>query len=66
MNWIKVEDKLPEIKQNVIVALKLYRGDTVVEYGYISARSREFVSYDGYEFAGNITHWQPLPEPPKP
>jgi len=72
--WISVEDGLPEIKgeewysssdriivssNNNVTLMKIQR--TKVR-GKIVER---FEDMFGMIFRGNITHWQPLPEPPK-
>lgn len=53
MEWIKVEDMLPEENKVVLVASST-RQDVEIDY-FFKARwmRREF------------THWMPLPEPPK-
>lgn len=47
--WISVKDRLPQEHKNYLVFTK--HGVT------------EILKYDGD--AGVVTHWQPLPEPPK-
>ena len=74
MDWISVKDKLPELDQDVL----LYddwqtdkKGDMRV--GHLSEYTTRktssgidhFCDWGGTEFAFNITHWMPLPEPPK-
>lgn len=57
--WIKVEDSLPRPKKRVLVAcnhgskvgIGSYRGDSEGWWLNIGV--------------GKITHWMPLPEPPK-
>ena len=61
--WISVKDRLPEEKVNCIVNYKHAYCDTD---GYWAIG---FCYYDGEKFKFNplykITHWMPLPEPPK-
>ena len=61
--WISVEDRLPEEKVNCIVHYKHAYCDTD---GYWAIG---FCCYDGEKFkfdpAYKVTHWMPLPEPPK-
>lgn len=54
MNWISVKDRLPEPTYCVLV---------VTDDGYIEV---DALGNDG-EWMGycDITHWMPLPEPPK-
>lgn len=61
--WISVEDRLPEEKVNCIVH---YRHAYCDNDGYWAIG---FCCYDGEKFlfdpAYKVTHWMPLPEPPK-
>lgn len=59
MEWISVEDRLPEYGKRVIV----YRAESeiVVEGQDIVA----FGSVGNGGFPAGVTHWMPLPEPPK-
>lgn len=76
--WISVDERLPEIDMNVLVyavgKIDGFIGDTVIA---ISRRSvfRLFPWNEGVEIWENpwqyfttdyeVTHWMPLPEPPK-
>ena len=53
--WISVKERLPEEQQDVLVYLK--RGGCAVDY-FIPSRNDKW----GYK---DVTHWQPLPAPPK-
>ena len=60
--WISVKDRLPEDNTNVLV----YRGSLISVYTYIGHNEWE----DDYGYWSRtdddgITHWMPLPEPPK-
>ena len=61
--WISVDDKLPEEKVNCIVH---YQHAYCDNDGYWAIG---FCFYDGEKFqldpAYKVTHWMPLPEPPK-
>lgn len=63
MEWISVEDELPKDKYFL-----MYLGNLDIEefskmrIGYISGG--EFVD-DLWECTSLVTHWIPLPEPPK-
>lgn len=62
MEWISVKDRLPEIGEKVLA----YRPSmyyTVVQTIYYGVEGWE----NGYDLSGNmvITHWMPIPEPPK-
>ena len=53
--WISVKERLPEEQQDVLVYLK--RGGCAVDY-FIPSRNDKW----GYK---DVTHWMPLPTPPK-
>ena len=57
--WINVEDRLPEHEVEVLVN----EVDVGIMTGWYDARDKVF---KGEEFNKlEVTHWQPLPEPPK-
>ena len=59
--WISVKDRLPEVGKKVLVYCKENKND--YEIGAYSDTYRGFfVRQTWYE---NITHWMPLPQPPK-
>ena len=53
-NWISVEDKLPEPYTMVLV----YTGYKTIDMIFYSEIS-------GWNRCPNVTHWMPLPQPPK-
>lgn len=64
--WISVENKLPPDGNNVIVAIRDTSGDTPFTYtdcGWCLGEKRGWIVDNDLHF--NVTHWQPLPEPPK-
>lgn len=60
--WIPVDERLPE-KQVDVVALSNKNG------GYMFAGYRGYISGEWMEngamHIGDVTHWMPLPQPPK-
>ena len=61
-DWISVEDRLPKRQENVLVASK--HGFVCIASLTNNHSNNKF--YDGDSLAINsITHWMPLPEPPK-
>lgn len=70
MEWISVNDKLPEAVGGRLLpfdstAVLAYRSHPVSCVGieYYEHDSKRWSDDDQYE--GEITHWMPLPEPPK-
>lgn len=59
-HWISVEDELPPILENVLVCRK----GNEVRVAWLS--NTNWHSIDGYPLNNNITHWMPIPQPPKP
>ena len=70
MNWIKVEDRLPEVKDdnsarkfktavNVLVATTSKH----IQTGFYYPKDKIFED-DGEGFELSVTHWMPLPNPP--
>ncbi len=59
MEWIKVENKLPEVDKKVLVLINHTHHDidTLKRYEF------EEITYS-FKY-GMITHWMPLPEPPR-
>lgn len=60
MEWISVEDRLPENKVRVL----LFDNEG---FGVVSGRLIASVWYleSEKDLNSNVTHWMPLPEPPK-
>jgi len=77
MNWIKIYDSSRRVKENEIVFLLIHNCRCIVIFNsmgwqvdfWIDAETnnRFFNSYDDLQkyIQKNITHWMPLPEPPK-
>lgn len=59
--WISVEDSLPE--ENVSVLIYTITGARSVATRF---DNRFFVGLTASFVKEDVTHWQPLPEPPKP
>lgn len=77
MDWIKVEDKLPEEDHDVLcyhfadfhISIGYFEKDNV-RY-YLESDGSIFYTDDGWETEipwaqkGRVTHWMPLPDAPK-
>lgn len=60
--WIPVTERLPEKQADVVALSNKDGGYMFVGYrGYISGEWME----NGILHIGDVTHWMPLPEPPK-
>ena len=59
--WISVEERLPDYDSTVLMfeQVGLF---TAIAMGRLT-RDEGFVTQDG--FPADVTHWMPLPEPPK-
>jgi len=70
MEWISVEDRLPE-SQNIYLASWDYDGHKgIVGEAYHDGSNKWVFPFyanekDVMTVMPNVTHWQPLPEPPK-
>ena len=65
--WISVEDRMPEIGAMVLLCGK-YENEVIIAYcatGYFDGIT--YREHWGADINGTaeVTHWQPLPEPPK-
>lgn len=63
--WISVEDRLPDKSQKVLVFYKALGQENNIHNDVMATNWRtkkgDFIPCDGYK----VTHWQPLPKPPK-
>ena len=73
MKWISVEDRLPKDGQDGVcadsfgmMALMLCWDNKIVESGNFCGRDFQHANGDmDYHDEPKVTHWMPLPEPPK-
>lgn len=66
--WISVKDRLPITIENIrgqfdLVEVIVFDGVQVKADFYKAGMTKEF--WGQFEYLDNVTHWQPLPEPPK-
>ena len=62
--WISVEDRLPETFQRVLALTKDYDLDPIHTLVHFNGAKTGFLSVGGKKDK-NVTHWMPLPAPPK-
>ena len=64
--WISVDDRLPEVwineEDDVLVNYMIYSPDFGVDIGSYHAKAQRWVCMG---LPCSVTHWMPLPEPPK-
>lgn len=62
--WIPVTERLPEAKVDVLAVIHYKDGRTAVNQGWYSALNEQwYIGVAGIH--APVTHWMPLPEPPK-
>lgn len=59
MNWISVEDRLPEFGESILA------WDNSVECICFGWYSKDHGFTETTRFIKEVTHWMPLPEPPE-
>ena len=59
--WIRVKDEMPEPFLNVLVWIE---NGKAANMGYVTRAGHWFVHF-WYTAPVKVTHWMPLPEPPK-
>ena len=65
--WIPVTERLPKADDGDVLVVKNYRGKTYVDIGEI-IEGEAYCCSDDYAIhprEHKLTHWMPLPEPPK-
>ncbi len=63
MEWISVKDRLPELNIKILTWNKERRAVIQAIYLGENTKARKWACMGGY--TGKITHWMPLPGPPK-
>ena len=59
--WIPVSERLPEVKQLVMVAVKHAQS---AKYAQLTVNNT-WRTWGGEYVFSSVTHWQPLPQPPE-
>ena len=66
--WIPVTERLPGKEGGQVLLARMYRGKRYVEIGEILSDGTVLSYSDDYKIHPKehiVTHWMPLPEPPK-
>lgn len=58
VKWISVKDRLPDEEERVLVAVDSDKSDTKID-------TDRMVYRQWVRWGMSVTHWMPLPEPPK-
>lgn len=59
--WISVADRLPEFNIDVICFIRCENGTYVIDTSCYEYSRKDWI----IDVVGKVTHWQPLPKPPK-
>ncbi len=67
MKWIPVAERLPENRDDVLVCRTWWNETRNPQIGWYNDVSQEWqiLDSDGYYPCKKVTHWMPLPTPPK-
>ena len=65
--WISVDDRLPDEDCTVDVWIPEYNDPykRVADVHFNSSQKTFYIDYDYLDVTKDITHWMPLPKPPK-
>lgn len=62
--WIPVSERLPEFNERVLIAYEI-RGKRCIAIDEATCSNSGVAVWFGVGYACHVTHWRPLPEPPK-
>ena len=63
--WIPVTERLPDTSSMYIVTVEKLYGITYSDVAYFDALSKKWGTNTHHYSCDKVTHWMPLPEPPK-
>lgn len=71
--WIPVTERLPESKVKILVyggSIEIWHNGVKqpmpsIFTGYMRGLDEGWFAWESDDYIGNVTHWMPLPEPPK-
>jgi hypothetical protein len=65
VNWIKVSDRLPEVRAGVLAYIHSEDGEKYIDVVAMDSIGM-WDNINGIEYCSyEVTHWMPLPEPPE-
>lgn len=63
--WISVKERLPERHQDCIIAFD-HNGQLITAHGLLKWNGERWtIGVSDLSYPGRVTHWMPLPQPPK-
>lgn len=65
MEWISVKDRLPENRIIEVICVRKTKTDSYYSIPLTWRGDGFYFFLDKYNLISDITHWMPLPEPPK-
>ena len=65
--WIPVTERLPNGRYDVLVSRTWWNERKTPTIGWYNEVAKKWyiITEDGYRVNDKVTHWMPLPEPPK-
>ena len=62
LQWVSTQEELPNDMEDILI---FNEEDGAEHIGYFFAAKRQFIRYLDGENIEKVTHWMPLPKPPK-
>lgn len=65
-DWVNTKDRLPEVQKEVLIYLPEYDSvETAALFEIPSLNLKEWAQNEDAYMLNEVSHWMPLPEPPK-
>lgn len=65
MEWIDINKKLPPMVDPGFYPCLICRADGNIRQSFFNTKTKMFQSMNFDDINDSVTHWMPLPEPPK-